>query len=127
MKTKKSLLIACTFFVLPFIACHAFAQQSSTIHSPAVSQKIPVIGPDVYATYSFRLYNAPNNTFAYDILKNGKPVYRQFVLMYLSNEGKRFFASKPQTQKAAIIAMEKIRNGRQPTFSKEEIKKLLSL
>jgi hypothetical protein len=127
MKTKKTLLLACTFFVLPFITSHAIAQQSGTVPSPTVMQKVPLIGPDAYANYTFKLYNAPNNTFAYDILKNGKPVYRQFVLMYLSNEGKRFFASKPQTQKAAIVAIEKIKNGQQPTFSKEEIRKLLSL
>ncbi len=51
MKTKKTLLLACTLFVLPFIASHAFAQQSRAIPSSTVTQKVPVVGPDVYATY----------------------------------------------------------------------------
>ena len=127
MKTKKPLLLACTLFILPFTAFHVFAQQSRTVHPPAVTHKVPVIGPDAYTTYSFRLYNAPNNTFAYDILKNGKLVYRQFVLMFVSNEGERFFASKQQTEKAATIAIEKMKVGQQPSFSREEIKKLLSM
>jgi hypothetical protein len=127
MKTRKTLLLASAFFVLSLTAIPVFAQQSKTAHSPAATQKVPLTGADAYAVYSYRLYNAPNNTFGYDILKNGKLVYHQYVLMLVSNEGKRIFASKPQTERSAMIAIAKIKNGQKPDLSSEELQKILSL
>ena len=125
MKTKTPLLLACAGCLSFFITSHAFAQQSSPVLPINASQKEVELPYEASATYSFKLYNAPNNTFGYDILKNGKPVYHQFVLTALTNEGKRVFATKPQAEKLASLAIEKVKNAQPPAFTNQELLKVL--
>jgi hypothetical protein len=75
--------------------------------------------------YSFRLFSAPNNTYGYDVLKNRKPVFHQFVLTCMTTDGKRFFATKEQAEKAAASSIEKMNKGMRPFLTEPEIKKIL--
>ena len=125
MKTKHPLWIACAVCFSLLTVSHTFAQQSQSVLPVNAAQKEPAIPNGITATYSFKLYNAPNNTFGYDLLQNGKPVYHQVVLTALTNEGKRLFASKAQTEKLAAIAIEKVKKEQLPTFSNEELLRIL--
>jgi hypothetical protein len=127
MTTKNHPVLACTICVSLCITSHALAQQSKPILPTNASQPEMSLPYGASATYSFNVYNGPNNMFGYDILKNGKPVYHQFVLTALSHEGKRLYASKPQAEKTATLAIVKIKNGQPPTFTNEELLKILSL
>src|SRR5437763_11640048 len=120
MTTKHLPVLACTICIALFVTSHAFAQQSRPVLPVNASQKLTPLSNEAKGTYSFKLYNGPNNTFGYDILMNEKPVYHQFVLTALSNEGKRMYATKSQAEKTATLAIEKIKNGHPPTFTNEE-------
>jgi hypothetical protein len=126
MKPKKLLWIVCTIYAALCIATEAPAQQARSVLPVNATQKVTPSPYNAPAAYSFRLYNAPNNMYGYDILQNGKPVYHQFVLTALSNEGKRFFASGTQAETAAALAIEKIKKGQPPALSNEEILKIIS-
>src|SRR3954466_14819737 len=99
MKTKTLLLLACLVCISLTFTSHVLAQQSRPVLPTNASQKEAALPTDAPATYSSKTYNAPNNMFGYDILKNGKPVYHQFVLTALTYEGKRIYATKPQAEK----------------------------
>ncbi|TKK69321.1 hypothetical protein FC093_08375 [Ilyomonas limi] len=126
MKAKKILRNACIFSVVLLVSTSTFAQQQKQALPSNPSQKaMPANSGE--NSYSFKLYNAPNNAYGYDIYKDGKPVYHQFVLVFISKEGKRFIATKPQTKKAALLAIEKIKKGQSPLLSGEELKKIVAL
>ncbi len=127
MTTKSLPVLACTICISLFITSHAFAQQSRPVLPTNASQQELTLPNEASATFSFKLYNGPNTSFGYDILKNEKPVYHQFVLTALSHEGKRLYATKPQAEKTAALAIVKIKNGQPPTFTNEELLKILSL
>lgn len=126
MKAKKILQNACTFLVALLVSASAFAQQQKQALPGNPPQKA-MHENSVENSYSFKLYNAQNNAYGYDIYKDGKPVYHQFVLVFISKEGKRFIATKLQTQKAALLAIEKIKKGQSPLLSGEELKKMVAL
>src|SRR5207249_3146069 len=105
MKTK----IATLLLIGLMIASSAMAQQPKYArpYNPSPEQMANNPGQD---NYSFRLYTAPNNAVGYDILKDGKRIFHQFVLTYMSDEGKRAFVDKLQAVKAAGLAITKIKN-----------------
>jgi len=127
MTTKNRKVLACTICISLFLTSHAFAQDSRSVLPVNASQTVTPLPHEAKGTYSFKLYNGPNNTLGYDILMNEKPVYHQFVLTALTHEGKRLYATKPQTEKTAALAIEKIKNGQPPAFSNEELLKIFSL
>jgi hypothetical protein len=48
--------------------------------------------------------------------------------MYVTKEGKRLFATKEQTEKAAQLTVAKIKKGEQPSaLSNDEIKRSMSI
>jgi hypothetical protein len=126
MRTRTPLLPACVVCISLSITSHAFAQQSRPVLPTSASQKEVTLPYDAPAIYSYKTYSAPNNMFGYDILKNGKPLYHQFVLTALTNEGKRIYATKLQSEKLATIAIEKVKNGQPPAFTNEELLQILS-
>lgn len=125
MKTKKPLLLT-GILSLVLLVSAASAQQQKQVPPVNPAQKAITINIDD-GSYTFKLYSAPNNMYGYDIFKDGKPVYHQFVLLFISKEGKRMIATKPQAQKAALLAIDKIKKGEPPLLSGEELKKIIVL
>ena len=125
MNTKKLLFIAGIFSMTLLASAATQAQQQKPVLPGNTAQK--EIANNDAGNYSYKLYNAPNNMYGYDIYKDGKPVYHQFVLMYISKEGKRLIATKPQAQKAALIAIGKIKQGQPPMLSGDDLKKIIAL
>jgi len=125
MNTKKLLFIAGIFSMTLLASAATQAQQQKPVLPGNTAQK--EIANNDAGNYSYKLYNAPNNMYGYDLYKDGKPVYHQFVLMYVSKEGKRLIATKPQAQKAALIAIGKIKQGQPPMLSGDDLKKIIAL
>ena len=125
MNTKKLLFIAGIFSMTLLASAAIQAQQQKPVLPGNAAQK--EIANNDAGNYSYKLYNAPNNMYGYDLYKDGKPVYHQFVLMYVSKEGKRLIATKPQAQKAALIAIGKIKQGQPPMLSGDDLKKIIAL
>ena len=75
------------------------------------------------ANLSALIINAPNNTYGYDILLDGKMMIHQPSIPAMpGNEG---FKTKADAKKTAELVISKIRKGEMPpTVSVEELKKL---
>ena len=123
MQSKPVHLFSCTLVLSTLVAFHTMAQQPK--YTPPVNHEpTETAYGNRHGNYTFKLFTAPDNAFGYDIFRNGKPVFHQFVLTTITNEGKRSFATKPQAEKAAMMAIEKIKKGMPPSLSEEEIRKI---
>ena len=125
MNTKKSLFITGIFSMALLVSAAAEAQQQKFVLPYKGTQKEQ--SNNTAGDYSYKLYNAPNNMYGYDIYKDGKPCYHQFVLMYVSKEGKRLIATKLQAEKAALVAIGKIKKGEPPVLSGDDLKKIVAM
>jgi len=114
-----------------FLACLLIASFATTFKSMAQQPKYA--RPDTPLSHTlpdysrlnrfyFRLYSAPHGGYGYDIFKNQKLVFHQFVLTLIDGYGKRLFATKQQTQKAAVLAIEKMKNGLPPSITAIELR-----
>ena len=72
---------------------------------------------------SFKIIDAPDNSFGYDIFLNGKLYIHQVSVPGVP--GVKGFNSKTSAQKVAQLVMSKIKSGEvPPTISAEELKNL---
>ncbi len=101
-----------------------FAQAPAT---PAQQQAPAGQFPDgsAYANsaLTYKIINAPNNTFCYDVYADGRLMIHQSSAPGLpGNEG---FKTKDDATKVALLVIDKIRKGEMPpSVSIEEIKQL---
>ena len=103
------------------VSLNALAQQQSSNPSNRPNPEITI---QAKVMYTYQVFTAPNNAFGYDVYKNGKPIFHQFILTFITDEGKRSFVTKQQAQKAAAMAIEKIKKGMHPFMNETEIKKI---
>jgi hypothetical protein len=98
--------------------------------------------------YTYKVFQAPNKNFGYDILLNGKIVYHEFASLnppeHIS-QTKTYGASKlnsmspalntkenlalvktTHAEKAALLAIEKMKRNELPVLSKDEIKIIIA-
>jgi len=122
MKFKTTFLPAGILIFVLLATSNVVAQKQNS--AVAKNSFTPAIPDDAVAIYTYRVFEAPNNMFGYDIFKNERPIFHQVVLTYITDEGKRAFATKTQTQKVAALAIEKIKKGIPPTMNEAEIKKI---
>ena len=120
MKTRTFKYLAGAFAVNILLTSTISAQENTHKLAP---DKIASEG--ISTTYSYKIYTAPNNAYGYDILLNKKQVFHAFILMTVSPEGKRVFADKSQTEKAAKLTMLKMEKGMPPTLNEHEIRKIM--
>jgi len=139
----KSKFISVTAVAL-FVSIILFAQQSpSTKGNPFQAHGTGFSAPD---NYTYKVFQAPNNNFGYDIFRNGKIIYHEFARMNppanvplakgpnasKSNNnnvaltgGQNFALSKKEhADKAALLAIEKIKRKEVPTLTPDELKKI---
>jgi hypothetical protein len=122
MKTKTSIFFVCLLATSLAISLQSMAQQA--MHTKPASPAPQQASNPFAINYSFQIYSAPGNGYGYDIFKDGKPVFRQFVLAFMTNDGKRVLLSKQNAQKAATLAIEKIKKGTTPSLTEAEIKNI---
>lgn len=99
-------------------------------------------------TYTYKVFQAPNKNFGYDIFQNGKIVYHEFASMNQpenlsgpktlsasksNNAGTAFntrenlaLVKPAHAEKAALLAIEKMKRNELPTLNKDEIKIILA-
>jgi hypothetical protein len=108
----------------------------------AVAQQPPAGHVRSAANYTYHVFQAPNKMFGYDIMKNGKLVFHQFAsLAEPANAHETFIrnqhttagssmgialAKKEHAEKAATLAIEKIKRKEPPVLSAEELKKIVT-
>jgi hypothetical protein len=124
MKTK-FLILPASLLLINFIIATVTLAQKPLYDKPNHTVPKQIQNHPDKSGYSFRLYSAPNNAYGYDILKYGKPVYHQYVLTFLGDDGERVFVSKQETEKVAAISVERIKKGMRPFISETEVKKII--
>lgn len=98
--------------------------------------------------YTYKVFQAPNKNYGYDIIQNGKIVYHEFASMNLpenTSQPKTLSVSRStgggpalntkenlalvradHAEKAALLAIEKMKKNELPVLSKDEIKKIIA-
>ena len=74
--------------------------------------------------YSYKLFVAPNKVYGYDIFKNGKIIFHQHALAEPAGDKEASLTKKPQAERAAILAIEKIKRGKPAEITRQEIKEI---
>jgi hypothetical protein len=99
-------------------------------------------------TYTYKVFQAPNKNYGYDIFQNGKIVYHEFASMsqpentshpkpsgafkinstsaaFNTRENLAFMKSE-HAQRAALLAIEKMKRKELPVLSNDEIKTIIT-
>jgi hypothetical protein len=124
---KKSLITLLAFLLLftlaeaqqqPPLPPH---QQHTTAQQPDPAPQFPDGSAHTNSVLSYHIINAPNNTYCYDVLVEGRLMIHQTSVPGLpGNEG---FKTKDDAAKVAELVMYKIRKGEMPpTVSADEMK-----
>jgi len=123
MKTKINTLFA--FMMSMFITLKSEAQQPTYAKPENISPQR--VSTAVNANYTYKIFQAPNKMYGYDILKDGKFIYHQPASNALANSYHPALARKEDAEKAAQFSIDKIKKGQQPSaLTTDEIKKIIS-
>ena len=101
-----------------------FGQSSPLPTQPQINiAKFPAEGTHTKTRLTYKIIDAPNNTFCYDVFADGKLMIHQTSVPGLSgNEG---FKTKGNAEKVAQLVINKIKKGEMPpTVSIDEMKKI---
>jgi hypothetical protein len=126
-------------FTLPLAACLLsllFTSIVSKAQQPAVTN------------YTYKVFQAPNKNYGYDIYQNGKIVYHEFASMNqpenisrsknlsvsqinktspaLNTKENLALVKAAHAEKAALLAIEKMKRKELPLLSKDEIKTIIA-
>ncbi|HEX5152305.1 MAG TPA: DUF4907 domain-containing protein [Parafilimonas sp.] len=119
MKAKNILMAGCMMIAIMLISCyHAQAQSMQPVKSPDIT------GREVAAGFTYKIFQAPNSMYGYDIFRNGKIIFHQGASSIKSNDFFIALSKKDQAEKAALLAMEKIKKNQPGTLTQEELKKI---
>jgi hypothetical protein len=130
MKKYITLLLVTFVFSLLFVSKSCKAQQPEAVH------------------YTYKVFQAPNKNFGYDILLNGKIVYHEFASLdqaeninlpktsglsklhatsaSLVTKENLALVKAEHAQKAALLAIEKMKRKELPVLSRDEIKTIIA-
>lgn len=118
MKTSITIFIFCC---LCLCTTHNEAQTPQTAANNTVQSQFKTGLPE---NYTYKVYQAPNGTYGYDIFKNNKGVFHQPA--NANPKDKIAFVQQSVAEKAANVSIEKLKNHALPKLSQQEIKKLLN-
>lgn len=116
-----------------FTAYHVMAQQPKNAEQQKSSAQIAASA--MPPTYSYKVFEAPNKMWGYDIFRDGKFVFHQpaEIVAPANNElaPGRYVQSAALTkkafaEKAATMAVDKMRKGQAASLTQEEIRKIIS-
>jgi hypothetical protein len=117
---QRTVFTLCCFIFFGIAPSIAFAQSQKGI-KPAVN--FPQASQFANSKFTYKIIPAPENTFGYDILSDGKILIHQPSIPGMP--GTRAFRSKPDAEKVAILIMGKIKKGEMPpNVTLNELKKL---
>jgi hypothetical protein len=117
MKTKIISLSACVLALNLLATSYALAQQ------PENSKPLnKVTNESKNGNYSYHILDFPDNSFGYDILNNGKPVFHQPSLKLITDVGKEIIARRDQVERSALLSIAKIKRGLPAALTNQEIR-----
>jgi Domain of unknown function (DUF4907) len=99
---------------------NAISQQSANAKQGDPASEQVAKGPgDI--NYSYKLFVAPNKVYGYDIFKNGKLIFHQPALAEPAGDKEASLTKRLQADRAAILAIEKIKKGKPAELTRKEI------
>lgn len=120
MKTKTIALFTCMLLLSLLVASKTIAQQPKPARpvNPAQEQmtNMPASG-----NYTYKLFVAPNKVYGYDIFRDGKIVFHQPALQEPAGDKQAALTKKPQADRAATMAIEKIKKGIPAELTRQEL------
>jgi hypothetical protein len=149
MKVKATLHFTSLLMLILAISIVSAAQQQAAITKQSNPVPANVANNPSAANYTYHVFQAPNKMFGYDILQNGRLIHHEFAAMVqpenanapvvknanaaaaiktntaFSKSANSALAKKEHAEKAAMLAIEKIKRREPPALSQEEIKKIV--
>lgn len=118
MKLAALIIFQCTTLTMLFAQAPATSAQTNNN-----AAKFPEASAYANTNLTYKIIDAPNNTFCYDVFADGKLMIHQTSVPGLpGNEG---FKTKADAEKVAQLVIGKIKKGEMPpTISVEEMKKV---
>ncbi|MEO5674559.1 MAG: DUF4907 domain-containing protein [Chitinophagales bacterium] len=121
MKSHLRMKLAALFLFQCITITMLFAQTPSTpTQADNSATQFPVAGANANTNLTYKIIDAPNGTFSYDVYAEGRLMIHQTSVPGLpGNEG---FKTKEDASKVAMLVIEKIRKGEMPpTISIDEM------
>lgn len=125
MKSKILFLFPCTLTLCMLVNFRAICQQ--TVNATPVSTA-PILKADgsINPNYTYKLFVAPNKLYGYDIFQNGKIIFHQPALAEPAGDKSASLNKKSDADKAARLAIDKIKTGMSPVLSRQEMMQIIS-
>ena len=142
MKTKNSFLCICIMQLCLAATQNIMAQQPQA--KPADQAMLQIHNGQPATDYTYKVFQAPNKMFGYDIFQNGKGVFHQPAAMVPPNNiavtqqsvqqnlhtanDQHFptdgFSKKEFAENAALLSIEKIKKRLAPSLTNDEMRQL---
>ena len=120
MKTNIVKYCTCAMLLLFLIAAKGIAQQTQPPRPASPTINRVTRGADG-SQYTYTLFIAPNKVYGYNIFQNGKIIYHQPAMAQSAGNKQPTLTEKMQADKAAFIAIEKIKRGLPAELTPEEL------
>ncbi len=144
MKSKNNFGGICTMLLCLCFSKNIVAQQIQAT-SPEFSREITHNGQPAN-TYTYKVFEAPNKMYGYDILQNGKGIFHQPAAIIPTNNAGTNQNTAPQilssvndphfatngfskeefAQNAAMLSIEKIKKRSAPALTNDEMKQVIN-
>jgi len=72
--------------------------------------------------YSYSIVSTPDNALGYAVFHKGTKVFQQLSLKFLAGNGRMYYLNNAEVQKAAAFTMQKMKKGKFPLLSINELK-----
>lgn len=119
MKTKLIFQFICVLLLSLLVTPGAMCQQSNNTIPSNLPHEQVANGPG-NGNYTYKLFVAPNKVYGYDIFRNGRIIFHQPALAKPAGNGASL-TQKSQADKAAALAIGKIKKGMPPGLTMREI------
>lgn len=124
MKTNTLSRLTFMFLLSLLLTAKAMSQQQKKDVRPDILLREQTSKDVANSNYTYRLFVAPNKLYGYDIFKNGRIIFRQPALQQPAGDKQAALTEKSLADKAATMAIEKIKKGMPAELSREEIMKI---
>ncbi len=120
MKTKTITLFGSMLVLSLLIFSQTIAQQTKNSR-PANRLSEQTANRPSDGNYTYKLFVAPNKMFGYVIFRNGRIMFHQTVFAMPTGHPKGELIEREKANKAALMAIEKIKKGIPAELTKEEL------
>ncbi|CAN5586524.1 hypothetical protein BH11BAC3_BH11BAC3_06890 [soil metagenome] len=125
---KTSLMRFSTFMLLClFFTTAKLLAQQMPVTSTGIEVNRQITSTPRAGTYTYQVYTGPGQAYGYDIFRDGKIIYHQPEMAAVAGKQQPIFTEKMQADKAAMLAIEKIKAGRPADLTMQELKLVTAL